>query len=32
MRRVAFGPEITDTITYMKCRWWRRYAFVRGEG
>jgi len=32
MRRVAFGPDITDTITYIEVPVVARYAFVRGEG
>ena len=32
MRRVAFGPDITDTITYVEVPMVARYAFVRGEG
>jgi len=29
---VAFGPDITDTITYIEVPVVARYAFVRGEG
>jgi len=32
MRRVAFGPDIIDTITYVEVPVVARYAFVRGEG
>jgi len=32
MRRVAFGPDIMDTITYIEVPVVARYAFVRGEG
>lgn len=32
MRRVAFGPDITDTITYIEVPVVARYAFVRREG
>jgi hypothetical protein len=32
MRRIAFGPDIMDTITYIEVPAVARYAFVRGEG
>jgi hypothetical protein len=32
MRRVAFGPDIMDTITFIEVPVVGRYAFVRGEG
>jgi hypothetical protein len=32
IRRVAFGPDVTDTITYIEVPALARYAFVRGEG
>ena len=32
VRRVAFGSDITDTITYAEVPAVARYAFVRGEG
>ena len=32
IRRVSFGPDITDTITYVEVPVVARYAFMRGEG
>jgi hypothetical protein len=32
IRRVSFGPEIADTITYIEVPALARYAFVRTEG
>ena len=32
IRRVAFGPDITDSISYIEVPVVARYAFVRGEG
>ena len=32
MRRIAFGPDIMDTITYIEVPVVARYAFMRGEG
>ena len=32
MRRVAFGPDTLDTITYIEVPVVARYAFVRNEG
>ena len=32
MRRVAFGPDISNTITYVEVPVMARYAFVGGEG
>jgi hypothetical protein len=32
IRRVAFGSDIKDTITYIEVPAVARYAFVRGEG